>query len=89
MMFIGRKINKNYAWELSGLYLLRLFSDGIDFFEFHINWDRYLADHTPAFEMLLVIFNFKIFEFTIYYIWHRNDVTPVIRKSPCVNNIEE
>ncbi len=71
MLWIGNKINNNYGWELSALHVLRSFEDGIEFFQFVINWDKYLADHTPAFQIILIIFNCKIFEFNIYYLWHR------------------
>jgi hypothetical protein len=72
MIWWGRKINENYGWELSALHLFRQFSDGITFFEFTINWDRYLGDHTPRFDIMLVVLNFKVIEFNIYYLWHRD-----------------
>ena len=90
MFLLHSKINENYAWELSGLHMLRQFSDGVDFFEFHINWDRYLADHTPSFQIMLVILNFTIFEFNIYYVWHRDESTcmrEVIDNSQPINKI--
>jgi len=65
-------INKNYAWEFSALHMFRQFADGISFFEFHINWDRYLADHTPKFDIMLIILNISVFEFNIYYLHHRD-----------------
>lgn len=73
MIWIGTKINEDYAWEISALHSYRSFNDGISFFELNINWDKYLADHTPRFDLMLVILNFKIFEFNIYYMWHRDD----------------
>jgi len=72
----GRKINEDYAWEFSGLHKLREFSDGLSIFEFRCNWDRYLADHTPRLEISLVILNFMVFEFNIYYLWHQDDPEP-------------
>jgi len=65
-------INDDYAWELCGIYMLRQFSDGVDFLTLKLNWDRYLADHTPRFEIGLIILNCNIFEFTIYYRHHRD-----------------
>lgn len=76
MIWWGTKINDNYGWELSALHMLREFSDGLTFFEFQCNWDKYLADHTPRFDVMLVILNFKVFEFNIYYLWHRDDPWP-------------
>lgn len=73
MIYIGNKINEDYAWELSALHNYRPFKDGLEFFSFIINWDRFLADHTPAFQILLSILNYKIFEFNIYYVWHRDE----------------
>ena len=75
MIWIGTQLNENYAWELSALHMLRQFNDGITFFDFNVNWDRYLTDHTPRFEMTLVVFNFKVFEFNVYYKWHRDGLT--------------
>ena len=42
------------------------------FFDFKIVWDRYKSDHTPRFDMSLSVLNFKLFEFTIYYLFHRS-----------------
>lgn len=72
MIWIGNTINKDYAWEIAALHKLRQFSDGISFIEFNVNWDRYIADHTPRFDIMLVICNFTIVEFSIYYVWHRD-----------------
>jgi hypothetical protein len=69
-MLIGSKIGKNFAWELDMLCRLRDFSDGIDWFHFTIESDWYEGDHKPSFNMMLVIMNFKIFEFGIYNIHH-------------------
>jgi len=43
------------------------------FFDGKINWDRYLADHSPRFEINLVIFNYTIIEINIYYLHHRTE----------------
>ena len=72
MIWYGKDINKDYAWEISALHKIRDFKDGISFIDFDINWDRYLADHTPAFNFSLEILNYKIFEFNIYYQRHRD-----------------
>lgn len=73
MLLFGKLINKDYAWELSLFYKYRDFSDGLSIVEHIINWDRFLADHSPSFEWSLRLFNFTIFEFNIYYIHHRNE----------------
>ena len=72
MIWYGNDLNKTYAWEISGFHMFRTFKDGISFFEFNVNWDRYLSDHTPKLDIMLVILNYKIFEFNIYYKWHRD-----------------
>jgi len=74
MIWVGSKINKDYAWEISALHFLRQLSDGVTFFEFKVNWDRYLDDHTPRFDLMLVILNYKLIEFSIYYMWHRDEL---------------
>lgn len=73
MIWIGRPINKDYAWELSAFYKYRDFSDGVDFINVIVNWDRYLDDHTPRFEISLRILNITLLEFNIYYVWHRDN----------------
>ena len=35
----------------------RDWEDGITFFDFKINWDRYEDDHTPSFQIEFTIFN--------------------------------
>jgi hypothetical protein len=77
MIWWGTRINDNYGWELSAFHMLREFSDGLTFFEFTCNWDRFLGDHSPRFDMMLVILNFKVFEFNIYYLWHRDEPLPL------------
>lgn len=76
MFWIGNKINDDYGWELSGFHLIRQFSDGMSLFEFTANWDKYLSDHTPRFDIMFVILNFKVFEFSIYYLHHRDEPIP-------------
>lgn len=50
-------IFKDIFWELQLFGLIREFSDGLTFFEFKINWDRYEDDHSPAFQVELTILN--------------------------------
>ena len=73
MISLFGKINKSYGSEFVLFHKVRDFSDGLTFFEFEINWDRYLGDHNPSFEIALEIFNFMIFEFNIYYLFHRQN----------------
>ena len=72
-IWIGNNITDNYAWEFSALHRLRETKDGISFFEFTVNWDRFIGDHSPKFDFMLVILNYTIFEFNIYYRWHRDN----------------
>jgi hypothetical protein len=71
MVLLYGSINKDYAWEFSAFHCLRDFSDGISLCELNISWDRYLGDHSPSFNIMCILFNFKIFEFNIHYKWHR------------------
>jgi hypothetical protein len=48
-------------------------ADGLDMIEFHMQWDRYKADHNPRFHIILIILNFVIFEFEIYNVNHCDD----------------
>jgi hypothetical protein len=69
----GGKLSQDYGWEITILHKLRAFSDGLSLLELRINWDRYLADHTPRFELHLVLLNITIVELNIYYLHHRMD----------------
>jgi len=62
------KLSKFRAIDYSFFQKLRKFSDGISFFEFNINFDKYRDEHNPKFETMLVLFNFKIFEISCYRI---------------------
>jgi len=73
MIWISKNLNDDYAWEISALHFYRSLEDGISFFECNVNWDRFLDDHTPRFDVMLVILNYKLLEFNIYYKWHRNE----------------
>jgi hypothetical protein len=48
---------KRIYWESQLFALIRSFSDGITFFRFNINLDRYIDDHAPAFQLELTILN--------------------------------
>lgn len=73
MILLGSKLNEKYAWELSLFHQLRTFTDGISFFEFVVNFDKYIGDHTPRFNTMLVILNCTIFEFFIYNMYHLDE----------------
>lgn len=49
---------KKIFWELQLLAKIRGFSDGITFFRFNLNYDRYKSEHSPAFQLELTILNF-------------------------------
>lgn len=72
-MNIGSKISKNFAFELEFLYFLTSFSDGIDWFEFHMVSSWCKVDHNPSHSIGLTILNFLIFDFRIYNIHHIKD----------------
>ena len=44
-------------WEIQLFAFPRSFKDGIRFFCMNINWDRYISEHTPSFEIELTILN--------------------------------
>ena len=62
-----------YGWELVLLHKVRDWKDGISFFEFVMNLDRFVADHNPRFEVRLSLFNWTVFEFSVYNIHHMED----------------
>jgi hypothetical protein len=76
------KINKDYGWEFCGGHFYRCLEDGLDVFNFQFIWDRYLTDHSPRLQVMLVILNYKIFEFNIYYLHHRDYILEDI----CISN---
>ena len=57
MKTIGCKISKDYGLEITFFHKIRDAADGLSFFEMKINWDRYLADHSPRFEFHIVLLN--------------------------------
>ena len=73
MKAFGGKINENYGWELVLFWKLREFSDGVTFFDMTIEWDRYLADHSPRFRIHVVVLNFTVLEASVYYRHHRDE----------------
>lgn len=48
---------KRIHWEAQLFAIVRSFKDGITFFRFDLNWDRYKCDHSPAFQIELTILN--------------------------------
>jgi hypothetical protein len=63
MMTTGGNISVDYGWEITVFHKLREMSDGIILIDGKINWDRYLADHSPRFELHLMLFDYTIIEF--------------------------
>jgi hypothetical protein len=55
-LFHGEILEKT-NWEIQLFAPIRSFKDGITFFDFNVNWDRYKSEHTPAFQIELTIFN--------------------------------
>jgi len=50
-------VKKRVFWETQLFARIRDWEDGITFFYFKINWDRYEDDHTPSFQIEFTIFN--------------------------------
>lgn len=67
------KLSKDYGLDIGLLYWFREYEDGVTFFEFILNYDKYEEDHSPRFEFVLYILNLCIFDFTIYYLHHRSN----------------
>ncbi len=65
-------INKDYGFELALFNKIRKFKDGLSFFSLVVNWDRYIADHSPRLEFNLLFLNWMIIEINIYNIHHRD-----------------
>lgn len=59
-----------FAWELVLFHKIRDWSDGVTWFEFVYNVDRFVADHNPKYDLHLIIANITIFEFNIYNVYH-------------------
>ncbi len=74
MTTIGGKLSDDFGWEITLFHKLRAFSDGLSLLALRVNWDRYLADHTPRFELHLVLINYTIIELNVYYLHHRADI---------------
>ena len=70
MIVFKGKFNKDYGWEITLFHKLRNYSDGITFWESKINWDRYLADHSPRFQIHIILMNYTLIEVNIYYLHH-------------------
>ena len=73
MRTIGGKVSGDYGGEVTVFHNLREISDGVVFLDGRVNWDRYPADHSPRFELHLIMFNYTIIEIGVYYLHHRND----------------
>lgn len=71
MIIFNNTINENYGWEIALFHKLRHYADGLTILDFKINWDRYLSDHTPKFNLDIVFMNYTIIEMNIYYLHHR------------------
>jgi len=51
------KLFKNNYYEIQLFARVREFKDGLTFFEFKCNLDRFKSEHTPAFQLELTILN--------------------------------
>lgn len=62
-----------YAWELNLFHKYRDFKDGISFVELNVCYDKYIGDHNPKFQILFATFNYILFDFSVYNIYHIED----------------
>jgi len=74
------KISDDYGWEVAVFHELQKFSYGVIFIDGGINWDRFLGDHSPRyqlcsplFQLYLRMFNYTVIEINIYYLHHRDE----------------
>lgn len=67
------KISDKYHLDVCFLYKCRNWKDGVTFFNCDVNLDLYRGDHNPKFKVCLIIFNYYIFDFSIYNINHLNE----------------
>ena len=48
---------KRLHWEIQLFALVRSLKDGIPFFDFNFNWNRFISSHTPSLKLEFTIFN--------------------------------
>ena len=72
MNTIGGKLSSDFGWEITVFQKIRNISDGLSIFDVKINFDRYIADHSPRFEFHIVMLNHTLVEIGIYYLHHRD-----------------
>lgn len=77
MRTVRGKISSDYGWEITVCYKVRNIADGVSFFDMIINWDRFLADHSPRFEFRIILLNWTVVEINIYYLHHRDEFESV------------
>lgn len=65
-LLIDGSLSKKWYCELQLFALTRNFKDGITFFNFNVNLDRYVDNYKPSFEIKLIILNVYN-EFSIYH----------------------
>jgi len=56
LVFYGQ-LWKKWNYEVQLFSVIRDFKDGLTFFEFKINLDRFKSEHTPSFQLEITILN--------------------------------
>jgi hypothetical protein len=67
------KVFNKYYLDVCFLYKSRKLKDGVIFFHCDANLDLYRGDHNPKFKVCCIIFNYYIFNFSIYNINNLNE----------------
>ena len=67
----ANKINKDYAYELGFFSMVKKFKNGIIFFNSDLDLS-YRGDHSPQFELRLIILNCMLIELSIYNVHHKD-----------------
>jgi hypothetical protein len=73
MISFNKSLSKKFALEMNMFYKIRSITDGFDFIDFNIVYDKYDGDHKPSFLINLILLNFVIFEFQIYNKHHAKE----------------
>ena len=67
------RIGKNKTWEFYGPWYVSHIGSQLDFWMFDCSF-RWKGDHTPQFNIILVLLGFRIFEFDFYDDRHKDDL---------------
>jgi len=70
MILFHGMATKKYGWEVVLFHKVRDFDDGVSFFDFKLNWDRFEAEHSPKVGIYIELLNFTILEISVVNVNH-------------------